>query len=395
MITLIGIGPGRADALTAEAASAIGQADLIVGAARMLEDLPAHTARTVTAYLPEDILAVLAEERPRSPCVLFSGDPGFWSGGEALACRLEERGMDYRILPGLSSVQILAARLGRSWKDWVLASAHGQEAALSVHLKQGRPVFLLTGGEAGPSMLCWALIDAGLPHLTVTVGENLSYPNESITAGTAEELAGRSFSPLNVVLVDPAPVCPRRAPGIPDGDFIRGKTPMTKQEVRAVILAKLAAGPSDVCWDVGAGTGSVSVELAMQAKEVWAVEQDGEACALIRRNRERFCAWNLTLLQGRAPGVLNPLPRPDKVFIGGSEGELRPILRLAARHNPDLRVCVSAVTLETVRAAMDEMDALGLEPEVVQLSVSRTRKAGEKHLLQAQNPVFLITGGKP
>ena len=170
---------------------------------------------------------------------------------------------------------------------------------------------------------------------------------------------------------------------------------MTKQEVRAVILAKLAVKPSDLCWDIGAGTGSVSVELALQGKEVWAVEYREEACSLIKQNREQFCAWNLHLVKGKAPDTLESLPKPDKVFIGGSDGQLRPILRRAAEGDSSLRICVSAITLETVGEAVKEMEALGLEPEVVQLAVSRTKTAGEKHLLLAQNPVFLVSGGRP
>ena len=395
MITLIGIGPGAPGGLTAEAREAINQADLLIGAARMLDAVSAPGARTAAVYRPEDILSLLDEARPKTPCVLYSGDPGFWSGAQALIRRLEERGLAYRVLPGLSSVQTFAARLGRPWKDWVLASAHGQSADLLSHLREGRPVFLLTGGDTGPAALCKTLADAGLPRLTVTVGENLSYPDETITVGTVSDLADRTFSPLNVVLVDPPPVPARRAPGLPDEAFIRGQVPMSKQEVRAVILAKLAVMPSDVCWDVGAGTGSVSVEMAMQGKEVWAVEYDPEACALIRQNREKFHVWNLTLEKGRAPEALARLPKPDKVFIGGSEGALRPILQKAVGQNPNLRICVSAITLETAHESLEEMSAFGLEPEVTQLSVSRTRPAGGKHLLLAQNPIFLITGGRP
>ena len=395
MISLIGIGPGAPDAMTLEAEAAIREADLLIGAARMLGSLPAHTGGEAVAYRPSDILEILERERPERPCVLYSGDPGFWSGAEALISVLRERKLEYRILPGLSSVQVLAARLGRSWKDWALVSAHGQDGALLSRLNAGRPVFLLTDGSNGPASLCRTLTEAGLPGLTVTVGENLSYPGERIVTGTAKELAGRTFAPLNAVLVEPAPVCPQRVPGIPDDAFLRGETPMTKQEVRAVILAKLAVKPSDLCWDIGAGTGSVSVELAMQGKAVWAVEYDEKACGLIRKNRERFCAWNLHLIRGRAPDALDGLPKPDKVFIGGSEGRLRPILRKATEGENPVRVCVSAITLETVGKAMEEMESLSLGPEVTQISVSRTKKVGGKHLLLARNPVFLITGGRP
>ena len=395
MIKLVGIGPGDTCAMTVQAVDAVREADMVIGASRMLAALPVHTGREVSAYRPAEILSILERERPERPCILYSGDTGFWSGAETLIPLLREKGMDFRILPGLSCVQLLASRLGRSWKDWVLLSAHGQDEALLPRMKEGRSVFLLTDGADSPGKLCRTLVDAGLGRLTVTVGENLSYPDERITTGTATEFAGRTFAPLNAVLIASAPAITYRPPGIPDNDFFRGETPMTKQEVRAVILANLAVEPTDVCWDIGAGTGSVSVELALHGKEVWAVEYREDACDLIKKNREKFCAWNLHLIQARAPESLNGLPKPDKVFIGGSEGEIRTILRKAAEGDSALRVCVSAITLETVGEAVEEMEALDLEPEVVQIAVSRTRRAGGKHLLLAQNPVFLITGGRP
>ena len=393
MITLIGIGPGGPESLTIQAKKTIERADLLMGADRMLSALPESGAERIAVYLPDEILSVLETRHPRTPCVLYSGDPGFWSGASLLVRRLEEKNIPFRVLPGLSSVQVLAARLGRDWKDWTFLSAHGQYPDILSRLKAGRPVFCLTGGKDGPAALCRQLTDAGLGDLTITVGEDLSYPGERVTTASAGSLTERTFAPLNVVLAESAEHCPSRTPGLPDSAFLRGDTPMTKQEVRAVLLSKLAVRPSDVCWDIGAGTGSVSVELALCGKEVWAVEQDAEACALIRKNRTKFCAWNLRLVQGRAPEALDALPPPDKVFVGGSEGQLRPILRAACEKNPNLRVCISAITLETAHEAMEELSALGLEPEAVQLSVSRTRRAGRKHLLLAQNPVFLVVGG--
>ena len=170
---------------------------------------------------------------------------------------------------------------------------------------------------------------------------------------------------------------------------------MTKQVIRAAALGKLAAGPEDVCWDIGAGTGSVSVELALQSKAVWAVERNPEALELLRANRERFRAWNLRLVEGAAPEALDALPKPDAVFVGGSGGELPRILQAVHDANLNARVCVSAIALETLHTALETLTALDWETEVTQIAVTRGKPAGPLHLLTAQNPVFLITGVRP
>ena len=170
---------------------------------------------------------------------------------------------------------------------------------------------------------------------------------------------------------------------------------MTKQEVRAAILAKLSITPQDICWDIGAGTGSVSVELAMHAKSVWAVEYQQEALELIQRNREKFGAWNLRIVRGRASEVLSSLPRPDAVFIGGSGGELPELLRQIREINPRAKICISAISIETLNTACKELSESSWSCEIVQISVSRCKNTGGLHLLMAQNPVFLITGVHP
>ena len=169
---------------------------------------------------------------------------------------------------------------------------------------------------------------------------------------------------------------------------------MTKQEVRAAALAKLAVHPTDTLWDVGAGTGSVSVELALAAPRgrIYAVECDPEACALIRKNRERFAAWNLTLIEGKAPQALEALPAPDAVFLGGTKGRMEAVVDAVLTKNPQARLCISAIALETLSAAVAALTARGLTAEVTQIAVSRTKPAGRLHLLMANNPIFLITG---
>ena len=327
---------------------------------------------------------------------MYSGDTGFYSGAAQLLPMLRAFGISCRVLPGLSSVQLLAAAVGRSWQEWKLVSAHGCacDPVAECLTAGGKPVFFLTGGAETPASLCGRLAAAGLGDAHVLVGEELGRAEEKILFGTAQEFAQKQFAGLSVLLVEHLPQPPRRVPGFPDEAFHRGEVPMTKQEVRAAALAKLAVQPGDTLWDVGAGTGSVSVELALAAPRghVYAVECDPEACGLIRQNRETFHACNLTLVEGRAPAALADLPAPDAVFIGGTKGGMEAVVDTVLARNPNARICISAIALETLSAAVAALTAHGLAAEVTQIAVSRTRPAGRLHLLMANNPIFLITG---
>ena len=384
-VTLIGMG-ASADTLTAEAREALGRAELVAGAQRLLDALPAGvTAERVPAVRPADILAALAGVQ--NAAVLYSGDTGFYSGAAGLLARLKEAGIPARVLPGLSSVQMLAAALGRPWQDWKLVSAHGRPCDPVAAVCGGQPAFFLTGtGESGPAALCAQLAAAGLGALPVTVGENLGLASRRIFAGTAAGAAGERFGPLAVLLAEPAFRLPARTPGWPDETFVRAEgVPMTKRAVRAQVLAH------ETVWDVGAGTGSVSLEMAYAngGAPVWAVERLPEACAVLEANRRRLGGWNVRPVSGEAPAALAGLPAPDVVFIGGTRGRLGPILDAALAANPAARICLTAIALETLAAALDACAARGLEAEITQIAAAHA--AGRPHLLRAANPVFLIT----
>ena len=395
-ITLIGAGCG-AETLTREAVSALSDAQLVIGAKRLLRGLsdciPPACARC-EAVTSDAIVRAVAESDCARVCVLLSGDTGFYSGARRLLPLLE--GHEVRVLPGVSSLQLLAARLGKPWQDWLLCSAHGKELDVLSAVCSGRPVFLLTSGSDAPQEICRTLTEAGLGDLTVTVGQSLGTAEEQLVTAPAAALTEEPFSSLNVMLIEAAPNIAPRSHGFPDEAFLRAEgVPMTKQLVRAAALALLGVTPEDVCWDIGAGTGSVSIELARLAKGVWAVERDEAALRIAEENRRRFGAWNLRLVAGAAPDALKELPKPDKVFVGGTGGALRETLRAVFAANEHARVCVTAITLETLQAAVSELEALGRETEITQLAVTRSRKAGQSHMMLAQNPVWLITGVAP
>lgn len=394
-VTLIGMGSGQPENLTLQGLAALRQADLILGARRLLAVLPAGcTENRAAAYRPDEVAELLQTSGAENAVLVYSGDTGFYSGASAMMEKLEALGVRARVLPGLSSIQLLAAALGRPWQGWNLVSAHGRTCDPVAECMQGRPTFFLTGGSEDPATLCAQLEAEGFGDMQAVVGQCLGTPEEKLFRGSVKELAAGRFNSLSVLLVEAEEVLPRRAPGLPDEAFERGDVPMTKQEVRAAVLAKLAVRPEDILWDVGAGTGSVSVELALAAPRgrVYAVECRPEGCALIKANREKFRTRNLVLVEGLAPDALSDLPAPDAVFIGGSKGSLAAIVDAALDKNPDARICVSAIALESLSAAVAALTAKGRTVQVSQIAVSRAKAVGGLHLMMAQNPIYLITG---
>ncbi len=414
-LSLVGCGCGP-DTMTVQGRETVERADYLIGAPRILAMFPEDGKRRITASNPDEIAEAVAKvfrsdpaaagrkplriekrEEEISTCVLLSGDSGFYSAARRLLpllCGIPElRGREPEIIPGISSLQLFSAKIREAWQDWLLCSAHGTECDPVSLVCRGKSVFFLTGGKYGPAELCRELRDTGLGFLPAKAGENLGSREERILSGSVSELAEKSVAPLSVLLVGPAPRRQRRTPGLPDGSFLREEgIPMTKQIVRAAALALLGAGEEDVCWDIGCGTGSVGIELAMQCRQVWGVERDDRALSLAEKNRERFGAWNLRLKPGSAPEALEGLPAPNAVFIGGSGGNLQEILRKTTEANPSVRLCVSAVTLESLSLAVQSLRDLGIEPEISQVSVSRSRRAGSTTMMLAQNPVFLISG---
>lgn len=393
-ILLVGIGPGDPAAMTLEAQRAFREADLIIGARRMVEAAAPKGTPVFHAYKPQEIRACIdAHPECKTVAVALSGDVGFYSGAKGLIEALGEERVE--LICGVSSLAAFCARLKTSWEDVRPASVHGRADDLIGLIRRHPKVFSLMGSEDGVARLCGKLLDCGMDHVTVHVGERLSYPDEKVVTGTPAALRDYQSGGLCVVLVEnPAAGRVPATHGLPDEAFLRDKVPMTKEEIRTISISKLRPTREAVIWDVGAGTGSVSVELALTAWEghVYAVEKKQTALDLLERNRRKFGAENLTIVPGEAPEALEGLPAPTHAFIGGSSGKLRTIMELLLRKSPRVRMVVNAVTLETVAEAAACLRELSVtDVDIVQVSVAKARQLGGYQLMTGQDPVYIIS----
>ena len=390
-VTLVGIGMGDADTRTLGAARALRQADCVIGAKRLLESVGHTGKRLHSAIRAEEIVDIIRKDTDsRRFAVLLSGDTGFYSGAKRLLAALD--GMDVEVLPGISSLQYLCAKLGRPWEDVRAVSLHGRDCDIAREARLNPAVFILLGGENDAKTVLDRLARAGLGHLSAAVGERLGYPDETITRGTVEALARGEYDALSVLLAEnPNAGEAVVTPGIPDEAFERGDIPMTKSEVRAVSLSKLRLTRRAVVYDIGSGSGSVSVEAALLAREghVYAVEMKPEAAALTRRNAERFHLENVAVVEGRAPGALAGLPAPTHAFIGGSAGDMEAVVDCLLEMNPRVRIVANAVTLESV-AALSALSKGFDHCDVAEVSVAKPRALGRYRLMTAQNPVVVF-----
>lgn len=394
-VVLAGVGMGGADSLTGGAARAVREAQCVIGAKRMLETADCAGKIVRAAIAPDDIARVIREENAERFAVLFSGDTGFYSGAKKLIAALD--GVQIEVLPGVGSLQALCAKLRRPWENVRAVSLHGRDCNFAAEVRAHEAVFALLGGRDGAKDALDRLCRAGLGDLTVHIGQRLGYPDEKLVSGTASALREGAFDPLSVLLVEnPGWKNEIVTPGLPDEAFDRDETPMTKSEVRAVSLGKLALTPGAVVYDVGSGSGSVSVECARLAPmgHVYAVERKPGAAALTRHNAEKFGLENLTTVEGLAPEAFADLPAPTHAFLGGTAGNLDAILDALLAKNPHVRIVANAVTLETV-AQLTRAAKRFTVSDIAEISVAKPRRVGGYSLMTAQNPVYVFTMQNP
>lgn len=415
-LSLIGCGPGDGASMTLEAQEVLKSADIVFGAARLLEH--AQGKRTYPYYLAKDILPVLERENIRHAAVLFSGDSGFFSGAEkmnsAAAAWAAENGrsLKVRILPGISSISYLAARAQESYQDYPLVSLHGRTQEKDYlnavdTIRRNEKVFVIFSGAESVRNLAGRLVTAGCSGLTVILGYQLSYPQEEIATLSAKECYGIERDGLYAAIIkNPSPEKRRLIPLVADEELLRadpegqnaasGKSdaPMTKEMIRHVSIMRLNLSEGDILYDVGSGTGSISVEAAGldPSVTVYAIEKKEAAAHLTRLNAEKFSCGNIIPVKGTAPEAFEGLPVPTHVFIGGSDGHLKEILNALRAFNKEIRVVINAVSLETIAEVNDVIHTVSMDDlRAEQISVSKARTLGSYHLMMADNPVMIVS----
>lgn len=389
---IIGAGMGVPQELTEQAKAAMRAADYVLAPKRIADSLSEICPITTVGMIEMADHAIACGAQ--TVALLMSGDTGFFSLTNRLQQVLRPHG-EVQIISGLSSMQYLCAKCGVSYDDAHILSLHGREGSILGAVSYHRKVFVLTGGQHTAQSICRDLDVAGLSDVQVILGENLGAEDEQIVSGTAHELASHQTGDLAVLLIRNEQAVDARE-SLRDDRFIRGRVPMTKQEVRWAAVNLLDIKPHDIVYDVGAGTGSVSIELAKHAERglVYAIEKKEEALELIEQNRKALGAFNVIAVNGYAPEVFTDLPIPDAAFIGGSSGELPEILTLLKKANPTIRVCISAIALETMALALECLKRLGYANlEVCQISAARGRMVASYTMMTANNPVFLLTAG--
>lgn len=393
---LVGIGMGTPDHLTGEARAAFEKADCILGSGRMLDFFQNTGKPLFDAYDPAKMLAYVQEHpEHRTIVVALSGDVGFYSGARRLISAFGNAGIRTELITGISSVTYFCSRLQIPWEDVKLMSIHGRRENLIAAVRTHFRTFTLLGGRDNVASLCEKLGKYGLENVKLYIGERLHYPEERITEGTPAELKEKAFDSLCVAIIENPSYMSGLRSCIPDEKFQRGDAPMTKSEVRSLSVAKLNLNRDSIAWDIGAGTGSVTIEMALAAAdgEVYAIEKKPAAAALIEENARRFGTPNVEVHVGTAPEALTDLPAPTHAFIGGSSGNMKEILQLLLAKNPQVRVVINAITLETVAEANSCFKELGFtDVDITQIQAAKAKKVGPYEMMMGQNPVYIFAG---
>jgi precorrin-6Y C5,15-methyltransferase (decarboxylating) len=399
-IYVIGAGVEGQEGFSGRALELVGRAEILFGGERLLALFPDFAGNTVVIGSNLGEIVERLRKNERRAVVLASGDPLFFGVGRYLLRNLPEE--EFEFVPNVSSVQYAFAKIKEPWDDAVFISAHGRGLKGAVdRIVANDKAAVLTDEDNTPAAIAAELIERGRDGYAAWVCENLGTAEEKIIETDVKGLLEIEAAPLNVLILikeyeaggdEYIPTL-----GIPDEEFSTIKKLITKEEIRVVTLAKLKLRHDMTLWDLGAGSGSVSIEAdhLLPNGRIFAVERNPQCIEFIKENLNKFNARHVTLIEGEAPACLETLPDPDRVFIGGSGGNLWDILEAVDGRLPaGGRVVLNAVTLDTLTAANEYFDNAGYQVEVTTINIARTRPLTDYKMFEAYNPVYIITGLK-
>jgi len=399
-LVVIGLGADGPATLSRQALEHIQQAGVLAGGKRHLDYFPDWNGEriVITANLDGLIARLKDSYRRVKTVVLASGDPLFFGIGRVLLEAFPRE--DLVFLPHVSSVQLAFARLKETWNDACVVSVHGRpiESLLPALSAKEPKIAVLTDVSNDPSAICRYMQDHGCARdYKIWVCENLGAADERISP--FRETA--AHSPLNIMVLlrknaATGEVATVPLIGIPD--HVLAHRLLTKREIRVLVLGYLELQAGQVVWDIGAGSGAVSIEAARLSSslQVHAIEKDPQALAHTQENVCRFLLGNVRVVAGEAPEALADLPDPDRVFIGGSGGRLADILETVfLRIKPAGRLVLNCITLETFTSAWNWLTARKLCPEATSVQLAHAQPLGKLHSFEADRPLFIIRVGKP
>ena len=399
-VSIIGMGMTVED-LTARHLEIIDQADILVGGKRLLDLFKESRARK--KVIGRDIDGVVnfvrQEMKKKHVVVLASGDPLFFGIGRRMVDAVGAR--NTRIYPNISSVSAAFARIKEAWDDVRVISLHGRdnERRLFKALEEENKIAVLTDPKNNPARLAARLLEKQVLNYKICVLEALGSASEKFNWYTLPEAVGMKFFEPNMVILKRSPIRQelkkRLYLGSPDSWYDHDQGLITKSEVRVITLSKLRLLTEHILWDLGAGSGSVSLEAALFIRkgEIFAVEKNSTRVAYMKNNKKRFGINHLKIVHSELPHGLDALPRPDRVFIGGGGKQLKSIIAAVAQLlKPNGVIVINTVLLPNLEVALATLKKLDFETEVIQAQINRSRQMPWAERLEAQNPVWIISG---
>jgi precorrin-6Y C5,15-methyltransferase (decarboxylating) len=407
-VHIVGIGDDGVDGMTAHARRLVEAAEVLLGPESCAAMLPVTIAGKLgTAANLEELVERIEKAGPKKIVVLASGDPLFYGTARYVCSKL---GKDrFEVVPHVSSMQLAFARVKESWEDAFLANLAGQSIERVVDkIRTSETVGLFTSEQWPPAAVARALLDEGIDYFQAYVCENLGSPDERVTQGTLADIARDSFGPLNVMILvrkaraaDTPGQVGQRLFGNADECFLQSRPKrglLTPAEVRSLALAELSLRPDSVVWDVGAGSGSVSLEAARIASggSVYAIEMDPDDHRLITANAERFGVANLRAVLGKAPEAWQSLPDPHAIYVGGSGRDVAMLVDEAwKRLRPGGRLVTACNSIENLAAVHALLRARATDAAYWMVNIARGVEQLDRIRFESLNPSFLIAATKP